>query len=62
MIILNGTFNVTLILSEQQLVDCSDSFGNQGCNGGWTGFAYDYATDIRLTTEAQYPYTGLNQN
>lgn len=44
-------------LSEQQLVSCSSSFGNNGCNGGWYYWAWDYAVGTPITSETTYPYT-----
>lgn len=43
--------------SEQQLVSCSNAYGNQGCNGGWMHFAYNYVKAVGIVNESAYPYT-----
>jgi len=46
--------------SEQELVSCASSSGNQGCNGGLMDNAFKWIETNGLPTEADYPYTSGN--
>ena len=43
---------VTYDLSEQQLVDCSGSYRNLGCDGGLSSNAMKYIQEIGISSEA----------
>jgi C1A family cysteine protease len=46
--------------SVQQIMDCSNSFGNQGCNGGLPDQAFNYTSQYGVQTAASYPYLAVD--
>ncbi|XP_026149409.1 pro-cathepsin H-like [Mastacembelus armatus] len=53
------TIGKLILLSEQQLIDCSRDFKNHGCLGGVPSQAFEYIKYNKgLMTEEDYPYKG----
>lgn len=49
-------YNEILDLSEQQLVDCDEGYGDKGCEGGYMTNTYSYIKDYGVTLTKHYPY------
>jgi len=57
-----STHQPAVSLSEQALVDCSGSFGNQGCNGGLMDNGFKYVEAHGLPKEGDYPYHARDES
>jgi len=43
-------------LSEQELVSCTQPYGNYGCRGGHDDYCWEYAQQHGIVADSEYPY------
>jgi len=56
----NVRYSTTIWGSIQEIIDCSDSYGNRGCDGGYPEDAISYVMDNSVTSESTYSYTATD--
>lgn len=47
-----------ILLSKQQVIDCSKEYGNNGCHSGNLASTFNYVKTAGLMNEEHYPYKG----
>jgi cathepsin L len=57
----NGIHGGSGQLAEQQIVDCSTSYGNNGCGAGWAVRSIDYMKASGIAFSQNYPYVARQQ-
>lgn len=55
--LING---INIVLSEQEIVDCSRNEYNNGCRGGVIQKAFEYVYNNGVALVSNYPYTGID--
>lgn len=53
--------NTQIILSEQEIIDCSQEYQNNGCVGGQPSYVYDYIMNKGINLDDNYPYSGKEE-
>lgn len=54
--------NKSYDLSEQEMIDCTVKYGNEGCKGGLQSNVIDYVVDKGINLESSYPYAGVEKS
>ena len=49
-------YNTQRRLSEQELIDCTNGYGNFACNGGYPSKGLAYIQNYGIVDEYNYPY------
>lgn len=48
--------NQSILLSNQDLIDCSRDYANNGCKGGWSVSSFRYVMENGITADKDYEY------
>jgi cathepsin L len=57
-----NSYSQSILVSRQDIVDCSTYLGNNGCNGGDPRLVFDYFILNKTSTESAYPFIYYTQS